>query len=617
VKALRRLFLNDASIFSAIVLVICVVCPSNGLASWDCYRNVHRKAIREAIELAPPELRHILRQNEGSMWTEINHSQFGPPSAKKGYATYYKDILRIARQKDSGLYGEMARELAGITTYIFLKYNPLRASLCDEDKLFGQASVVYGGYKNQPAYSKVDEFYFNDKYRYDAEGEEAKMLQFYNILVNESVNLWITIWKEAGRDISGMPEKNTAVRSMSEKKTGSREIPGTSQGIPAKPAFITVERVAFMPQEYVDKSVTLTNVSLSGSVQGCYEGFSCLGVTGHSARIWNFFVMAPEFARTYMKFVDEDGNYSVNMKVRVRKLKDSFYAKIEELEFVGFGQGNGRIYYEGDRVLETGLGRVIAQREVEKMNRQEVMIREADAQARVQQLLTESMTQNEVERKKEGEEREKLARSAKYEARKDINASQRVTNAPGDGGDIPKLLQKVKAAVVTVVSGNMLGSGFVVSAEGVVITNAHVMTRDSARVRFLNGLDVPARTVKIDRSKDIALLRIEGGGTYPFLPMGDSEKSQEGETVFAVGTPLGLESTVTKGIVSAKRSLPDLNVTCIQTDAAINSGNSGGPLINMRGEAIGINTFVVRKSIAEGLNFAISINDVKNFINRD
>jgi hypothetical protein len=617
VNALRRLFLHSASVFLATVLVSCLFCPSDGLASWDCYRNIHRKGLQDAIEMAPSELRHILRQYEDSMWTEINHSQFGPPSAKKSYSAYYKDILRTARQKDSSRYREMAMEMAGITTYIFLKYNPLRASLCDENELFRQASVVYGGYKSRPVYSRVDESYFNDKYRYGPESEEKKMLQFYNILVNESVNLWATIWKEAGRDISGMPEKNTVVRSTGDKKTGNREISDTSGRIPPKPAFITVERVAFMPQEYVDKYVSLTKVSLSGAVEGCYEGFSCLGVAGNSAVIWNFFVMAPEFAETYKKYVDENTRYTVNMKVRVQKLRDIFFAQVVDLEFVGLGQGRGRIYYEGDRVRGTGLDSINAQRETEEKNRQAALIREADAQARVQQLLAESMTRKEEERKKGGEDHEKRAGSAMREARKDINASQRMTNAPGDGGDIPKLLHKVKAAVVTIVSGSALGSGFVVSAEGLIITNAHVMTRDSARVKFLNGLDVSARTVKIDRAKDIALLRIEGGGTYPFLPMGDSEKSQEGETVFAVGSPLGLESTVTKGIVSAKRSLPDLNVTCIQTDAAINSGNSGGPLVNTRGEAIGINTFVVKKSIAEGLNFAISINDVKNFIERD
>jgi hypothetical protein len=122
--------------------------------------------------------------------------------------------------------------------------------------------------------------------------------------------------------------------------------------------------------------------------------------------------------------------------------------------------------------------------------------------------------------------------------------------------------------------------------------------------------------VKIDENKDIALLKIFSNTEFPYLKMGDSSKCLSGDTVIAVGSPLSLDSTVTRGIISAIRKIPDFNITVIQTDAAVNFGNSGGPLINTSGEVVGINTLSVKKYIAEGLNFALSINDIKQFVNQ-
>ena len=142
------------------------------------------------------------------------------------------------------------------------------------------------------------------------------------------------------------------------------------------------------------------------------------------------------------------------------------------------------------------------------------------------------------------------------------------------------------------------GSGFIVSPDGYVLTNAHVVDSSTqVTVRLLDRREFPARIVGTDPTTDVAVLKIEATGLTP-APFGDSDKSRVGEWVLAVGNPLGenLTFTVTQGIISAKGrslSLPNRSQSSIQdfiqTDAAINPGNSGGPLINVRGEVIGIN----------------------------
>jgi len=186
---------------------------------------------------------------------------------------------------------------------------------------------------------------------------------------------------------------------------------------------------------------------------------------------------------------------------------------------------------------------------------------------------------------------------------------------PSQGRESPQLFQEVKKAVVTVTFGNQLGSGFLVSPEGYMVTNCHVVNGVKGSARFSSDEVVDVNVIKIVPDKDFALLKAARGVAYPFLTLGDSDLCHEGDTVIAVGSPQGLPSTFTKGIVSALgRRFVDSAATFIQTDAAINNGNSGGPLINTAGQVIGINTLTMEKSVAQGLNFAIAINDVKGFI---
>lgn len=154
------------------------------------------------------------------------------------------------------------------------------------------------------------------------------------------------------------------------------------------------------------------------------------------------------------------------------------------------------------------------------------------------------------------------------------------------------------------------GSGFIISRDGYVLTNNHVVQgADKVTVRLADRREIDAEVIGSDERSDVALLKIEGHD-LPVLKIGDPEKLKVGEWVLAIGSPFGFEYSVTAGIVSAKaRSLPNgAYVPFIQTDVAINPGNSGGPLLNMKGEVIGINSQIYSRSGGfMGLSFAIPI----------
>ena len=161
------------------------------------------------------------------------------------------------------------------------------------------------------------------------------------------------------------------------------------------------------------------------------------------------------------------------------------------------------------------------------------------------------------------------------------------------------------------------GSGVVIDSKGLVLTNAHVVDRvESVSVTVADGEQLDGRVVGFDPVTDIALVQLEGRNLPPKAPLGDSEVMEVGDWAIALGTPFGLERTVTLGIVSSLHrninslGFSDKRLDLIQTDAAINPGNSGGPLLNSAGEVVGINT-LVRSGPGAGLGFAIPINRAK------
>ena len=173
---------------------------------------------------------------------------------------------------------------------------------------------------------------------------------------------------------------------------------------------------------------------------------------------------------------------------------------------------------------------------------------------------------------------------------------------PGPGGDDPSEGFQQKS----------LGSGFIIDREGYIVTNNHVVENaDELKVKLANGKEFDAKVIGRDPKTDLALIKITGSGDLQPLKMGDSDALKVGSWVVAVGSPFGLEQTVTAGIVSAKgRTIgagPYDNF--IQTDASINPGNSGGPLINIKGEVVGINTAIVASG--QGIGFAIPANMAK------
>jgi S1-C subfamily serine protease len=159
------------------------------------------------------------------------------------------------------------------------------------------------------------------------------------------------------------------------------------------------------------------------------------------------------------------------------------------------------------------------------------------------------------------------------------------------------------------------GSGFIISADGRVITNAHVIAgADNVTVVLRDGRRFPGRVLGVDRLSDVAVVDIDANN-LPTLRLGNSDQLLPGQLAIAIGNPFGLNNTVTQGIISATErftseiGIPDRRINFIQTDAAINPGNSGGPLLNSAGEVVGVNTAIIQG--AQGIGFAIPINTVR------
>lgn len=191
-----------------------------------------------------------------------------------------------------------------------------------------------------------------------------------------------------------------------------------------------------------------------------------------------------------------------------------------------------------------------------------------------------------------------------------VTASQMVPAMAAGTGDVRDAVDRVDDAVVTIVSSHhgamCTGTGFIVNPQGYILTNSHVV--DGAadlQVTFKNGKEVHGSLVAGDKKRDLAIVKLDVSN-LPVAVIGSAKQIKSGDSVVAIGSPHGLDHTVTSGIVSNKnREIQGQHY--IQTDAALNEGNSGGPLVNAKGEVIGINTMIDKDG--SGLGFAVPVND--------
>jgi serine protease Do len=187
--------------------------------------------------------------------------------------------------------------------------------------------------------------------------------------------------------------------------------------------------------------------------------------------------------------------------------------------------------------------------------------------------------------------------------------------------DFTVLVEKVGPAVVNIRTQEKgrptgEGSGFIISADGYVVTNAHVVSgATEVTVSLPDKREFKAKIIGADDRTDVALVKVEATG-LPTVKTGDVSKLKVGEWVLAIGSPFGLENTVTVGIVSAKQRETGQEVSFIQTDAAVNPGNSGGPLISLRGEVVGVNSQSLSRVGFGGVSFAIPIDEAMRVVDQ-
>ena len=200
-----------------------------------------------------------------------------------------------------------------------------------------------------------------------------------------------------------------------------------------------------------------------------------------------------------------------------------------------------------------------------------------------------------------------------------IDASRTVATSPSPAFNDPFFRQFFGSQIPNMPTERVqrgFGSGFIVSSDGLIITNAHVVDgSDKVEVTLKDGKTYAGEVMGTDSLTDVAVIKIEADN-LPAVTFANSEELQPGEWAIAIGNPLGLDNTVTTGIVSAtgrtssQIGVADKRVSFVQTDAAINPGNSGGPLLNAKGEVIGVNTAIIQN--AQGIGFAIPVNTARD-----
>lgn len=217
--------MNKALMACAIVILGFSLLPSgrSEAVTSNCLRILHKQALGDAINIVPEELRVILREYESSMQRQVDAIHGMPPKSRMTYAAYFRTIVDEMKTTDKKRREYLSRMLTYITIYPFLKLSPIRMfDSCDENKVLSGVSVIYDGFDGKTAYEEFSE----NSYKYQTGSELAKLQQFYALTVNEIADLWVTMWKEAGRDISSLPASQVVVRGPAVRKAVPPHAPG-------------------------------------------------------------------------------------------------------------------------------------------------------------------------------------------------------------------------------------------------------------------------------------------------------------------------------------------------------------------------------------------------------
>lgn len=197
-----------------LIFIILFLLPAYSSAyTSGCLMNLHKQALMDAINAMPTDAKKILKRYEKNMKMEVNKVHGTPAAKRRNYDFLHKEIITIIADNKRSRHEYMSRALVDLTTYIFDKHNPQRSfDLCDDKKLMKKAFVVYDGFDNKPDYSSSSNLNFSGKTKYRIVRVEDKLLVFYNELVNETLDQWMSIWIEAGGALNGLPKKSSYIR---------------------------------------------------------------------------------------------------------------------------------------------------------------------------------------------------------------------------------------------------------------------------------------------------------------------------------------------------------------------------------------------------------------------
>lgn len=184
----------------------------------NCLKALHKQAISDAITLTPPELNAILKEQETAMHKQVNAIHASAPTDRQPFSANYKVVTDKMKSIDMKRLDYLSRMMTNITIYPFLSYSPIKMhEYCDDTKVLNSVTVIYDGFNSKAASER-----FPESFQYESNQELIKFQQFYSIMVNEISDLWVSMWKEAGKDIDGLPRVETLVRGkIAEVKTPS------------------------------------------------------------------------------------------------------------------------------------------------------------------------------------------------------------------------------------------------------------------------------------------------------------------------------------------------------------------------------------------------------------